>query len=83
MKKLRHNTKGGYFGFGTLYGSVTLSYFKYAKIESKIKYNLPKANGVISEWEVSQAFSLSKETVNIGQSLEKFSYPKEKKLHVS
>ncbi len=81
MKQLRHNAEGGYVGFGTLYGSATISYFKYAKIDSEIKINLPKDKEIISEWKVSQAFSLSQEALNIGQSLEKFSYPKEKKLN--
>ncbi len=81
VKQLRLDTDGGYVGFGTLYRSATISYFKYAKIDSEIKISLPEDKGIISEWEVSQAFSLSQEAVNIGRSLEKFSYPKEKKLN--
>jgi hypothetical protein len=82
VKQLRHDTEGGYVGFGTLYRSATISYFKYAKIDSEIKINLQKDKGIISEWKVSQAFSLSsQEAVNIGKSLEKFIYPREKKLN--
>lgn len=80
VKQLRNNMDGGYFGFGALSGFATISYFRYAKIDSEIKYKLPKDEGIISEWKVSQAFGLSQEAANIGESLEKFSYPKDTKL---
>jgi hypothetical protein len=81
VKQVRNKMNGGYVGFGALYGSATISHFKYAKIDSEIKYTLPKDEGIISEWKVSQAFSLSQEASNIGESLEKFSYPKDKILN--